>query len=241
MIDLLHESNLAQVWCGPVEEWIGLSDEWADLLVTDPPYGVSWRSGFRKNFSEMEGDDGTYDPIPVIGGVVERRLKRFGHVYVFGRDLTPHADDLRLGGVTELVWDKKIIGPGNLSSPWGPQHEKVWFGVHVPSRSNRGRGDGRLSARLRQGSVIRVPRRNSRQVSRHPTEKPVQLLRILIESSSHLGDVVLDPYAGSGSTGVAAIIEGRRTILVEIDRKYAELAVERMKEAEEWVSRVEKL
>jgi site-specific DNA-methyltransferase (adenine-specific) len=54
----------------------------------------------------------------------------------------------------------------------------------------------------------------------------------LIESSSRAGDLVLDPFAGVGSTGVAAILRGRRALLVEVDPAYASLAVERLQEAE---------
>jgi site-specific DNA-methyltransferase (adenine-specific) len=54
----------------------------------------------------------------------------------------------------------------------------------------------------------------------------------LIESSTVRGDLVVDPCAGSGSTGVAAVLEGRRCFLVEVDREHAELCVRRVKAAE---------
>lgn len=62
----------------------------------------------------------------------------------------------------------------------------------------------------------------------HPTEKPVDLLRVLIENSTQPGEVVLDPFAGSGSTGEAALRLGRRFFGVELDHDYVEIAKDRL-------------
>lgn len=62
----------------------------------------------------------------------------------------------------------------------------------------------------------------------HPTEKPVPLMQIYIKNSSQVGDVVLDPFMGSGSTGCAAMMSGREFIGIEKDKKYFDLAVERI-------------
>jgi site-specific DNA-methyltransferase (adenine-specific) len=62
----------------------------------------------------------------------------------------------------------------------------------------------------------------------HPTQKPLDLMRALVEDFTDTGDLILDPFAGSGTTGVAALRLGRRVILIEKDPKYAALALERM-------------
>lgn len=239
-VELIYESEWSEVYHGRAEDWLTDTEGVVDLIVTDPPYGVSWRSNLGGNFDQIEGDDGTYDPLPVVGETVRFRLRPFRHLYVFGYDLSG-MDEFQIGPTAKLVWDKGIIGPGNLSLPWGPQYEKIGFGVKVPSRKNRQDGKGRLSARLRQGSVVRVQRPNSRGVNRHPTEKPVDLLRQLIESSSIVGDVVLDLFAGSGSTGVAALLSGRRTILVEVNDDHARLCAERVQAAERLMEKARKL
>ena len=69
--------------------------------------------------------------------------------------------------------------------------------------------------------------------SLHPTAKPVKLLSWLIKSYSNVGDVVLDPFAGSGSTGVAAILEGRKFVGMELDPEYHAIAFHRLREAQE--------
>ena len=194
-----------------------------DLIVTDPPYGQRWRSGRRKTaLDPIAGDDGSLDVAACITAAC-KVLREHRHLYVFGpADLSA----CPIGGTAELIWDKEIIGPGNLSLPWGPQHEPITFGVHVSRPSNRAAGYGRLSARLRKGSVLRVPRANSGALEDrhdpHPSGKPVYLLRQLIESSSCLGETVLDPFAGHGPTLVAAVLEGRKAIGIEVDEACAE-------------------
>lgn len=65
----------------------------------------------------------------------------------------------------------------------------------------------------------------------HPSPKPIALMRWLIRHSTQPGDLILDPFTGSGSTGVAAILEGRRFIGIELDPAYAEIARRRCRDA----------
>lgn len=200
-----------------------------DLIVTDPPYGqefVSNRAGGQ--WGMLLGDDDT-DGIEKRLAVALKTLRRGRHVYIFSGRLD--LSKLPLCGVTELIWDKAIIGMGDLSSPWGPQHEKVVFATYEISRANREKGTGNLSARLRKGSILRSLRPHSGRVKNHPTEKPVDILRQLIESSSVMGETVYDPFVGSGSTLVAAIMEGRKAVGCEIDERYCETAARRVEAA----------
>ncbi len=196
-----------------------------DLLATDPPYGVSYQSNYRKDPTPIiDGDRGDVDVSAIIAACLPR-LGRMRHVYVFGpSDVAQHE---RLKSQIELIWDKEATGMGDLSSPWGPGHERITFAIHAAWRSDRTRGRGGLSARLRSGSVIRVPKVNSKHL-RHPNEKPVALMRQLIESSTNVGETVLDPFCGSGSTLVAAMLGGRRAIGIECDERYFRTAVERV-------------
>lgn len=218
-----YADERATLYLGDCRDVLPVLTDTADLLLTDPPYGQDYRSN-RGQHDKIAGDDGGLDVRAALL-LATRRLRRSRHAYIFGPwDL----DDTPLTAAVELLWDKGIVGMGDLSLPWGTSHEPITFALHQPSKANREQGFGRLTARLRQGTVLRVDRTHGAGSKRHPTEKPVPLLRQLIESSSCVGEVVLDPFCGVGSTLVAAALEGRKSIGIEVEEKYAEIAARRL-------------
>jgi DNA modification methylase len=219
-----YEDGAVTLYHGDCRE-VSLPRDSADVLIADPPYGVDWRSNHRaERFAHIAGDDsqdvglaGLRTTLPAV--------RRWRHVYVFGRF---PLEGLGLTNPVELIWEKGQPNGGDLTLPWAPQHEYLQFAVIARSERCVATGYGRLAARLRKGSVLHHPRLNGAAVTRHPTEKPVALLRELIESSSCAGETVLDPFAGVGSTGVAAVMEGRKAVLIELEERYCEVAVERL-------------
>ena len=119
-----------------------------------------------------------------------------------------------------IVWDKVMHGSGALELCWAPQHEMILFAA-------KGRHELRGK---RPKDVVRVQRVDPLKLV-HPYEKPLPLLRKLIEASTDEGQTVLDPFMGSGTTGLAAMQCGRGFTGIEIDRKYFELAERRIKGA----------
>jgi site-specific DNA-methyltransferase (adenine-specific) len=216
------------LYCGDCFDVLpSLTSGSVDLVLVDPPYGKEWRSGFRRvSFDFLRGDDGSFDTLEMLSLCLSA-LKIHRHLYCFGLQSW---GTLPIAGSTELIWDKEIVGSGDLTLPWGPQHERILFGVYYPSKANRQAGDGRLAARLRRGSILRSIRPNSMRVRHHPTEKPVDILQQMIESSTMLGECVLDPCAGIGSTLVAARMEGRRAIGIEIEEAFCEIAANRLRQ-----------
>lgn len=204
-----YQDSHATLYCGDSREVsAALRDAGivADVIITDPPYGVKWFSGRgQQGFAELQGDDGMTPIVEFLRPVLPV-LRRGRHVYCFGADTF---DGLAISGVAELVWDKEVISLGNLECPWGKSHQKILFGVYNLSASDRKRGGGNLAARMRKNSILRCQRLHSEEVKMHPTQKPVRLLRELIESSSMIDELVFDPYAGVGSTLLAAKIEVR--------------------------------
>lgn len=200
-----------------------------DLLVTDPPYGQGYKSGRTDEWGAITGDN---DLAGIQGRLahVLKGLRRGRHVYIFGNKFD--FSTLPLCSLAELIWDKGNFGLGDLSLPWGPQHERITFAVYEISKANREKGFGALTARLRKGSVLRSLRPHSVRVNVHPTEKPVDILRQMIESSSVMGETVYDPFMGSGSTLVAALMEGRKAVGCEIEQKYFDVACERVAKAQ---------
>lgn len=221
-----YEADGVALYCGNAKDVIPELPTY-DVLVTDPPYGIDFQSHRRDTMGEFQKIAGDTDPAEVLRvlSLALDKLRVGRHAYIFGPlDLS----SLPLGGLLELIWDKGIAGMGDLSLPWGISHERINFGVYTPSKKNRADGYGKGAARLRRGSILSFQRAHSRQNSNHPTEKPVQLLRELIESSSHIGELVLDPFAGVGSTLIAARQEGRRSIGIEIEERYCEIAAKRL-------------
>jgi site-specific DNA-methyltransferase (adenine-specific) len=185
------------------------------LCLTDPPYGVNYVSntGGRRG-KEPISNDGTR-----ISLALYRRLMPLldaDHVLWFTRwDAWPdvwgilgHSFPLR--GL--LVWDKGTPGMGDLKH-WGLSYELI-----------ASAGIGKLNG-SRDGSILRFPGvpHSSRK---HPTEKPVALLRYLIEQLAPTS--VVDPFMGSGPTLEAAAGLGIPTIGIEIEERYCEIAAERL-------------
>jgi len=222
-MNLYHRNKLGEIWLGDCRDLTNEVDI-VDLIVTDPPYGQNYESGRGKmDWGKIEGD---MDNAVAFEGLTLslKKLRRGRHIYYFG----PKLEIENIAASIPLVWDKGIFTMGSLEIPWGKSHEEVHFGVHQPSKANRAQGFGKGAARMRRGSVLRVQRIHAAAATNHPTEKPVPLLRDMIESSSLSGEVVFDPFCGSGSTLIAAALEGRYGVGIEIEERYCETAAERL-------------
>jgi site-specific DNA-methyltransferase (adenine-specific) len=151
------------------------------------------------------------------------------HFYVFGPDMV---SDLTVCPTLELIWDKgRLSAGGCMDTPWSSGHERVTFGLYSPYKSHRNVGHG--AVRMRRSSIIKVPKISNGSGSFvHPNQKPVELMRVLIEASSQFDETVFDPFAGSGATLVAAVEEGRKAIGVEIDEAYCEVIAKRLSTAD---------
>lgn len=231
--ELVYKSDHAEIWLGDAREVLAtVPKESVDLIVTDPPYGVEWQSNQRtERFDQLMGDGASDADRSAIADIITHCVRIVGqhrHLYVFGP-----ADVLagqKVSEVVELIWDKGVMGAGDVTAPWGPQHERISFCVSKFRHAGKA-GATSLPTRMRKGSILRFTRPTGRKV-RHPSEKPVPLLAELIESSSRRGDLVVDAFAGVGSTGVAAVLTGRRALLVEKDPQWIPEAIARVKNAE---------
>jgi DNA modification methylase len=180
-----------------------ISEAWlaADVLVTDPPYGMAYKSGYLARGIANDSDTSARDDALRLWGEKRPAL-------VFGRWDCPHPPGARIA----LTWDKgDWPGMGDLKLPWGPSTEEIYV-----------LGEGFVGRR--SGSVIRVDRLTGNTI--HPNEKPLALLARLIERCPD--GVIADPFMGSGSTLVAVKGLGRRAIGIEIEEKYCEIAAKRL-------------
>lgn len=159
-----YQDETITLYCGDCADILPHVEP-CDVLVTDPPYGVDFKS--NRGAHDAMALDGAGDKVAVLErlALALKSIKRGRHIYCFGPlDLST----LPLCGVVPLVWDKEVTGMGDLTSPWGPAHENITFGVYEISAANRAKGYGGLSARMRKGSILRCQRGMSGQTKHHP-------------------------------------------------------------------------
>jgi site-specific DNA-methyltransferase (adenine-specific) len=198
-----------------------------DLVLTDPPYGIDYQSNRRVVWEKLPKFQGDRDLewLSVFVDEAYRVLANHRHLYCFCRwDRYPvfaEAISRRFQIKNALVWVKSNHGSGDLRGAYAPQYEMVIFA-----------GKGRRQLRgKRHPDVLLKHAAVSSRARKHPVQKPVDLLRFLIEKSTKPGEVVLDPFAGVGSTVVAALQTGRRYLGIEIDGRFYGEGVELIAEA----------
>lgn len=185
-----------------------------DLLLTDPPYGVTYQSNHMVGRGVKPiTNDGTRLSLALYRQVLP--LVKANHLLWFTRwDAWPDVWAILgqyypLRGL--LVWDKGTPGMGDLEH-WGLSYELI-----------ASAGSAKLSG-SRDGSILKYNGVASGRRD-HPTEKPASLLEYLIEKIQPSD--VLDPFMGSGTTLVAAKRKGRKAIGIETDEEYCEIAARR--------------
>ena len=189
-----------------------------DLVLTDPPYGIQL-SGKRP--AKMQ--------------------KHQGSSYTFGEDSPEYVDSLVVPVVASLIKSARrvVLTPGIRCLFKYPEPTTVWA-LHWPN----GAGVGRWSvftcwqpvlcygeSPKRKGSIPDTfTTTEQAQANGHPCPKPIALWKRLLAAASNTGDVVLDPFMGSGTTLRAAKDLGLRAIGIEIEEKYCAIAVERLRQ-----------
>lgn len=182
-----------------------------DAIVTDPPYGIAFAT--NRGFSSWDKTEIANDRDTVARDEA-LRLAGCDSALVFGSWKMPKPE----GTHTVLIWDKgDAAGMGDLSVPWKPNHEEIYV-IGKGFKGHRG------PAILRHSIVTWESAGRC-----HPNQKPVSLMRALIAKVD--GNVILDPFLGSGSTGVAAVMEGRDFIGIEVDPDHFETSCRRIREA----------
>jgi DNA modification methylase len=191
------------------------------LVVTDPPYGISTH---RTRAGGMDYEDGEDAAIPLFRELCEAlvtKLHPSAHLYVFAGYSHVHTFKAILGEFFDvqdnpLIWVKDNHTMADFSRKYPNKHEYILFA--------RVKGSERRLARC----VPDVLMFGREKTTTHSAQKPTELLSLLIEQSSEPGELVFDPFAGSGSTGVAAGKLKRRCIMVEKDDKWHGVAKGRL-------------
>ena len=194
-----------------------------DAVVTDPPYGIAWFDNSRKRAGTPRRPNSTGRSIegkearPIVGDNQDfdpTFLLQYREVILWGANAYSERLPSNYGWI---VWDKRPGGQRNTQSDcelaWTNflksvrKHSQLWMGVFRTGRE--------------------CPFNDVTLV--HPNQKPVDLMAFCISLTK--GKIIVDPFMGSGTTGIAAIEFGRKFIGIEIDERYFEIACQRITNA----------
>ncbi len=209
----------------------GMDADSVDTVITDPPYAdinhidrlhkrAKYAGGQLRTFHKGTADLVMFDWREMLVGV-DRVVRQW--VYMFANNKTGLVRSFldERGYLTRLgVWEK--------SNPSPMQAQYTWLSSLEPCAI--GRKSGGAFNLFYRSPVWKHPTGGSKL---HPTQKPVPLMCEIIEASTNPGDLILDPFCGSGTTGVACVQTGRRFIGIEIDEGYADIARARIAKAAE--------
>lgn len=196
----------------------GMPDGAAEMILTDLPYGVINRpsAGIRK-FDKAFADETEQMDLPKAVAEMIRVCR--GSIYIFCS--TEQVSELRSllvehGLTTRLgIWEKTNPSPVNCQHLWMSSVETCVFG----------RKRGAVFNEHYKSSVWRFPVGSSKL---HPTQKSQKLFEYLIETSSNLGDLIVDPFAGSGTTALAAAAKGRKFSVGDLSSDCSRLIASRL-------------
>ena len=181
-----------------------------DCLIIDPPYGIKFQSNYKKEkHDKIESDN--QSAISLLDnslGLIQPKLKTNSHIYIFTswkvfdkvKPIVEKYFDIK----NCLVWNKNIYGMGDLNNNYADSYELIIFATQ---------GKRKLYAEKRPLNILNY---NPTENTNHPTEKPVDLLKELISNSTKEGEIVLDYFAGSGSTLKASKECKRKWLGIEI-------------------------
>ena len=210
-----------------------------DMIFADPPYNLSGKTYLTvKSGRPVPGNKGDWDMIDdyekfTAEWMAEciRVLKDNGTIWISG---TLHSHPtvgvmlkkLGMWIVNDIVWFKPNATPLLQTTRLAPSIELIW----LAAKSKKYYFDYPLAKEINGGKQMRnmwqIPAQ--RHKTKHPTEKPEILLERIIAIGSKKGDRILDPFMGSGTTGVIAKALGRKFLGIETDKKYFADAQERI-------------
>jgi len=200
-----------------------ISDNLVDMVLTDVPYGMNFQSNYRKEKHIKISNDDNLDWLPSWIKEIDRIAKDEAHLYIF---CSHHNIEIFKAEIQKyrkvkniIIWEKNNTGMGDLLGDYAPKYEFVLFCSSGVKKLNGGRDNNIIKASRTQNDL-------------HPTEKPIDLMEFFIGKSSKENDIVLDTFAGSGSTLVAAKGMNRRYIGYEIETIHYDTANKRLEQVQ---------
>ncbi len=225
-------------------------DGCVDLCIADPPFNMSKSRGLGWAFSTHVTMQEAWDRFSAdeffafnLAWLTEvcRVVRPNGNVIVFG---TFH-NIYQLGSILQGALNRRLLNSiihfkpnaqPNITARMLTEstEQLIWAVNETPERARRWIFNYQRAKELNGGRQMRnlwefpVTPRSEKRHGRHPAQKPLALMERLIDLASDPGDVILDPFAGAGTTGVAATRRQRRWLLIEADEHYAGIARQRI-------------
>jgi len=200
-----------------------ISNASIDAIITDPPYGMAFQSNRRvvkEKFKKIQNDN-QLEWLPDFMNECFRVLKDDTALYMFCS--WHHIDKFKIEFEKHfqlkniLVWNKNNHGSGDLKASYAPKHEFILYG-------HKGRS---IFRNKRLPDVLDYPKISSNKLL-HPTEKNISMLEMFIGNNTDKNNLILDPFMGSGTTGVACKNLNRNFIGIELDENYFNIAKKRI-------------
>lgn len=206
-----------------------------DLLLTDPPYGVEFRSHRRVTSRKKDAiaNDGKQEALSLLSDILVKSHPLMAEhatclIFTSWRNEPEFRRIVESAGFTvrgSLVWVKHNHGSGDLTGAFAPRHERIIHAV---------KGNPKLIRRYDD-----VLHGKDKQNSQHPHEKPRDLLRQVIEATTEPGNVIVDPFCGTGNVLLEAYSLGRDFFGIELDEQWFKPAVDAINQmAEEQFARL---
>ena len=229
-------------------------DNYFDMIFADPPYmlsngGFSVHAGERAPvnkglWDKSHGLEFDFDFQNSWIKECRRVLKDNGSIWISGtyHSIYQCGYALQLNGyhiLNDISWFKPNASPNLSCRFFTASHETlIWArkdkkGKHTFNYNElkNGNWDGdfikKPKKQMRSVWAINTPKSSEKTFGKHPTQKPLELLKRIIISSTNKGDLILDPFAGSSTTGLAAIMYERKFIGIETEKKYLDLSIKR--------------
>jgi len=226
-----------------------------DMIFADPPYNLS-NGGFsvhagrrvsvnKGDWDKSRGFKDDYDFHYKWLEACKKVLKPHGTLWVSG---TYHSifqcghaiQTLGYHIMNDIAWFKPNASP-NLSCRyftashenliWAKKDKKAKHKFHYDDmRKLRNDLIHRNGKQMRSVWAIGTPKPEEKKFGKHPTQKPIELLKRIVLASTNKNDIVLDPFTGSSTTGLAAILHGRKFVGIDTEKEYLELSKKRFKE-----------
>lgn len=221
-----------------------------DMIFADPPYflsngGITCQAGSmvkvdKGEWDKSHGHERDHEFNLEWLSRCQKILKQNGTIWVSGTHHIIHSigyamQQLGMKILNDIIWEKPNPPP-NLSCRYFTHSTEtiIWAAKNEKSKHIFNYDKMRQISNGKQMKsvwTIPAPNKDEKKFGKHPTQKPIQLLERIILASTNEGDLIFDPFAGSSTTGVAAINTNRMFIGTELDEKFILLSIARLKQA----------